>query len=720
MLGTLGLLRKRLTLLAVAACAFSFVATLLFLPAWSEQGKATAGNDSKSAILAGTELGKANADLRKRIEQAAGIVKTLDQRAKLTKQTVPLAGSILEPFNGLLMAKPPKHDGIYGGLFWRLSAVHWQLGQAGKQPPKSASPASTGGLPVDPVASAQVQAVKILALTGKIHDDILKVKKSADEGLGKAAKTLWGRNEKPASIALEGFHKEAVVGLKKAADLLEGGLKAYGLAQQKGLNGLTLQAEDKPAAGGRKAKEAGEGKGGSSKESTPASAIASSRDLSGRGGNAPDPAATKRRAELALKRHMPGKGASPLTPAINSAPRGILAAAAAEPKFNCKEEDKVVEEICLPPFNKVCRGQFPCTVEANVIYTECRTRCGQDICTNTTERMGLFRICENAWRKEYARCLKLPDGLQDACHMANEDVSQSCIKKSGPNCKPKAVACTGDKVPDGKGGCISCPNGQAPNAEKTKCVPKPPTCVGGQVPSKDGKSCVKGCPDGKTPRDAKGLCPCGKQSYDPGKSCCSAADNKLFSGMVSVAGGRCGCPDGQAPKTGGGCEDTQQTKDKKLQAIRQKIAQTAFKYRDSRVWSKTKKRSNIGGGKNKCSLFVAEIAREGGAQVPNIHGRNKQYAPVAGDWADSNVDIPGWTVVKEPKPGDVAAIGIIPWLGSWLDSLIGPWLGSTGHVGIVLENGKTVSATRGKVVVNNWGFRPGQNPTFRRYTGEKK
>ena len=196
MLGTSGSPRKRLVVCTVAACTFSLIGILLFPPAWSEQGKAAAGNDSKSIAFAEADLGQANANLRKRIELAAGILKSLDQRAKLTKQTVPQAGAILDPFSGLLMTKPPKHDGIAGGLFWRLSAVHWQLSQAGKQPPKSASPASTGGLPVDPAVAAQVQAVKTLALAGKIHDDILKVKKSADEGLGKAANTLWGRNEK--------------------------------------------------------------------------------------------------------------------------------------------------------------------------------------------------------------------------------------------------------------------------------------------------------------------------------------------------------------------------------------------------------------------------------------------------------------------------------------------------------------------------------------------
>ena len=442
--------------------------------------KGDPGGDGSSDAVGqnGTDIARAGSNLRRRIAQAAGILKGLDQQAKLTKQAVPQAGSLLDNFSGLLMTKPSKHDGVAGGFFWRLSAVHWQLGR-------------TGGLSEDPAIAVQVQAVKAIALTGKIHDDILKLKKSADEGLGKSAKTLWSRNEKPASIALDAFRKESSTVLQKATSLLEEGLKAYGSAQRDHMQGLPSAAQEASSAPGRKAKAAGEGKGGLSRDTTAASAKANSDVSSGRG-NAPDPAATKKRAELALKRHRPGGRASPLALAVNSAPKGILAAAAAAPKFNCKEEDKVVEEICLPPFDKTCQGQFPCTVEAHVIYTECRTRCGQDICTNTTERMGLFRQCENAWRKEYARCLKLPDDLQDACHMDNEDKSQSCIKRSGPNCKLKIES-------------EKCPAGQVRvEIDSSKGLTTPAvSAAAAPVPAKP--KCVTLCADGSLP-DFTGEC----------------------------------------------------------------------------------------------------------------------------------------------------------------------------------------------------------------------
>jgi hypothetical protein len=60
--------------------------------------------------------------------------------------------------------------------------------------------------------------------------------------------------------------------------------------------------------------------------------------------------------------------------------------------------------------------------------------------------------------------------------------------------------------------------------------------------------------------------------------------------------------------------------------------------------------------------------------------------------------------VDDPKQGDVAAIN--------------------GHVGIVTEDGKTISASSqtNDVVENDWGFRKIQKGrvTFRRYVGNRK
>lgn len=43
---------------------------------------------------------------------------------------------------------------------------------------------------------------------------------------------------------------------------------------------------------------------------------------------------------------------------------------------------------------------------------------------------------------------------------------------------------------------------------------------------------------------------------------------------------------------------------------------------------------------------------------------------------------------------------------------------ASGHVGIVHSNGLTISAAQFEVVRNNWGFRAGQMPIFRRYMGK--
>ena len=47
--------------------------------------------------------------------------------------------------------------------------------------------------------------------------------------------------------------------------------------------------------------------------------------------------------------------------------------------------------------------------------------------------------------------------------------------------------------------------------------------------------------------------------------------------------------------------------------------------------------------------------------------------------------------------------------------------GYSGHVGIVFYHGRTISASSvtNRIVLNDWGFRSGQNTTFRRYVGFK-
>ena len=68
-------------------------------------------------------------------------------------------------------------------------------------------------------------------------------------------------------------------------------------------------------------------------------------------------------------------------------------------------------------------------------------------------------------------------------------------------------------------------------------------------------------------------------------------------------------------------------------------------------------------GKPKCNLFVYDVLNDAGEPIPLINGG--KYPPTASQWADSNVEIGDWIVVKEPKTGDVIStgkhLGIVLW-----------------------------------------------------------
>ncbi len=128
---------------------------------------------------------------------------------------------------------------------------------------------------------------------------------------------------------------------------------------------------------------------------------------------------------------------------------------------------------------------------------------------------------------------------------------------------------------------------------------------------------------------------------------------------------------------------------------------------------------------NQCNAYVADKLGQSGAPVPHVGGLSGALGtegsdwlheqtdgkwggniPSASDWHDKDLIIPGYEVVENtPRAGDIASNG--------------------GHVGIVSENGKTLSITSlpgpnyGQVVENDWGFRKDQagSVVFRRYTG---
>lgn len=150
-----------------------------------------------------------------------------------------------------------------------------------------------------------------------------------------------------------------------------------------------------------------------------------------------------------------------------------------------------------------------------------------------------------------------------------------------------------------------------------------------------------------------------------------------------------------------------------------KIAQHARHLYETqpKAWSKHATRGPYGPGTNKCNLFVCEVSNGTGSIIPTDFTQGK-YPPLAKHWGDPAVVIPGWEIVENPRPGDVAAVsnmGPIPG-GSRIDAL-----DVSGHVAIVVENNKTIShsSIEDKLVENEWGFRPQQEGqvVFRRYVG---
>ncbi|MGL4554440.1 MAG: hypothetical protein ACRC33_25030 [Gemmataceae bacterium] len=142
------------------------------------------------------------------------------------------------------------------------------------------------------------------------------------------------------------------------------------------------------------------------------------------------------------------------------------------------------------------------------------------------------------------------------------------------------------------------------------------------------------------------------------------------------------------------------------------IYQVARNYaqQTSRLWLNSATKGDFPAGKNKCNLFVYDVIVEAGVRPPPSVSKILWFGsrmPTAQEWSDPNVTIENWLVVSEPAPGDVVAIGF--------DDNGRP--GATGHVGICGGNNTTISAASnqaGRVIQNDWGFRPTMRPTFRR------
>jgi RHS repeat-associated protein len=155
---------------------------------------------------------------------------------------------------------------------------------------------------------------------------------------------------------------------------------------------------------------------------------------------------------------------------------------------------------------------------------------------------------------------------------------------------------------------------------------------------------------------------------------------------------------------GGNKEDDEQQQEK---TKGQQIADLAKSKVGSHDWDYDKEKDNFPENTNKCNKFVYDILKQSGASPGTPNGNpvkvffgGQASPPTASQWADPNYRIPNWRVLQpgeSPEPGDVVAQKI-----NYTDA--------TGHVGIVVGGGQTVSqvSTPAEIVAqNDWGFRTG-------------
>ena len=112
--------------------------------------------------------------------------------------------------------------------------------------------------------------------------------------------------------------------------------------------------------------------------------------------------------------------------------------------------------------------------------------------------------------------------------------------------------------------------------------------------------------------------------------------------------------------------------------------------------------SGFPSGTYKCNLYADTQYEKAGYNLPNIGGSALsralgKYPPGAQSLSSLTYSVPGWPVVSGPaQPGDLLAY--------------------QGHVGIATGSARTISASPGGVVENDWGSRQGQKPVIRRCT----
>ena len=142
-------------------------------------------------------------------------------------------------------------------------------------------------------------------------------------------------------------------------------------------------------------------------------------------------------------------------------------------------------------------------------------------------------------------------------------------------------------------------------------------------------------------------------------------------------------------------------------ALAERIVEQAKQWDGSDTWAYEAFELPYPRNTNKCNLFVYDVLCSASSCPPEVEDPRwwaLNRPPLAGEWGDAAVSIPGFVIVDgDPKPGDVIAEKH-------------DYADASGHVGIVVEydpktgEGKTasVNAATGKVVINDWGFRSHQ------------
>ncbi|XP_071083442.1 uncharacterized protein [Haliotis cracherodii] len=128
-----------------------------------------------------------------------------------------------------------------------------------------------------------------------------------------------------------------------------------------------------------------------------------------------------------------------------------------------------------------------------------------------------------------------------------------------------------------------------------------------------------------------------------------------------------------------------------------RIQRIADSYIGSNKWAKSSSHTT-GVNTNKCNIFVADVFKEAGVNVPRTLSR--RWPIGAREWGN-------------PK-------SLFLWVNScWTNhrtGQIGDVIGGGGHVGIVTGYRQTTSAGTYKVLKNDWGYRSGgPKVTFWRY-----